>query len=60
MSDLIALVLVLMLGLSMFFVFIIGEEKGRIDVASGDFICERIDTGRDTYWECVKNETKKF
>ena len=29
-----------------------GERNGRIDVASGEIICERVDDGRETRWVC--------
>ena len=34
----------------------LGERKGRIDVASGQWECIRIDDGRDIEWECKENE----
>lgn len=34
----------------------LGERKGRIDVASGQWECTRQDDGRDVEWECKENE----
>ena len=47
---------VLMTTLMTMFVYIEGRLDGRIDVASGQWQCEKLIHVREIEWECQKNE----